>query len=249
MKLFSQTSNPAMNKSIFNRISVAESSETMTIQGAVNKVGLMLLIVVLAASYTWSLAMKGSTLTMPLMIVGVIGGLITAIVTIFKKQYSAYTAPLYALFEGLFLGAISAMFAYLYEGVVFKAVILTFGVLFALLFAYKTGVIRATEKFKSGVIAATGGIFIFYMVTFVLRLFGVQLPMLHDGGIISILISLAIVVIAALNLVLDFDFIEQGAAANAPKYFEWYGAFGLMVTLIWLYLEILRLMSLLSGRD
>lgn len=246
---FGKTSNPALNEKIFNDplfANVQDASKVMTVQGAVNKVGLMLLIILVSATITWKMAAGGSSLTMPLMILGIIGGLITAIVTIVKKQYAPVSAPLYAAFEGLFLGGISALFNHLYNGIVVQAVLLTFGIMFGLLVAYKTGLVKATERFKKGVMAATFGVAMMYLLTFILGLFGIELPFIHDGGGISIFISLVIVVIAALNLVLDFDFIEQGALARAPKFMEWYGAFGLMVTLIWLYLELLRLLSMLN---
>ena len=177
------------------------------------------------------------------MLGGAIGGFILALVTIFKKQWSPITAPLYALVEGFFLGAISAVYNAQFQGIVLQAIMLTFGIMFALLFAYRSGLIKATENFKLGVTAATGGIALIYIATLVLRLFGIQVPFIHDSGLIGIGFSLVVVVIASLNLVLDFDFIESGVEAGAPKYMEWYGAFGLMVTLVWLYLELLRLLS------
>jgi uncharacterized YccA/Bax inhibitor family protein len=178
-----------------------------------------------------------------------IGGLIAALVTIFKKSWAGITTPLYALFEGLVLGGLSAIFEAQFPGIVLQAVGLTFGTLFCLLLAYSTRLIRATENFKLGVVAATGAIALIYLASFVLRLFGINIPYIHDGGLIGIAFSLFVVVVAALNLVLDFDFIESGAANGAPKYMEWYGAFGLMVTLIWLYIEMLRLLSKLRSRN
>jgi uncharacterized YccA/Bax inhibitor family protein len=164
-------------------------------------------------------------------------------VTIFKKEWSPVLAPAYALVEGLFLGALSAFFEARFPGIVIQAVMLTFGTLFALLFAYRSGLIKATENFKLGVAAATGGIFLIYVASFLLGLFGIKVPYIHESGIIGIGFSLFVVVIAALNLVLDFDFIESGVEAGAPKYMEWFGAFGLMVTLVWLYVEFLRLLA------
>jgi uncharacterized YccA/Bax inhibitor family protein len=160
----------------------------------------------------------------------------------------AFTAPIYALLEGLFLGGISAIFEAQYPGIVIQAVSLTFGTLFCLLLAYRSGIIKVTENFKLGVAAATGGIALIYLATLVLGLFGVRMPFIHESGLIGIGFSLFVVVIAALNLVLDFDFIESGAKSGAPKYMEWYAAFGLMVTLIWLYIEILRLLAKLRSR-
>ena len=172
-----------------------------------------------------------------------------AIVTAFKKEWSPVTAPLYALVEGFFLGAISALYNHLYEGIVMQAVMLTFGTLFALLLAYRSGLVKATENFKLGVVAATGGIALVYLATIALSFFNIQIPLIHESGLIGIGFSLFVIVIAALNLVLDFDFIETGVEQGAPKYMEWYGAFGLMVTLVWLYIEFLRLLAKLQSRD
>ncbi|HST45904.1 MAG TPA: Bax inhibitor-1/YccA family protein, partial [Luteimonas sp.] len=164
------------------------------------------------------------------------------------KTWAPVTAPMYALVEGFFLGAISAMYNHMYNGIVLQAVMLTMGTLFALLFAYRSGLIKATENFKLGVVAATGGIALVYLATIVLGMFNINIPLIHESGLVGIGFSLVVIVIAALNLVLDFDFIETGAEQNAPKYMEWYGAFGLMVTLVWLYLEFLRLLSKLQSR-
>ena len=172
-----------------------------------------------------------------------------ALVTIFVKKASPYTAPLYALCEGLVLGGISAFYEVKFPGIVVQAVGLTFGTLFCLLAAYKSGLIRATENFKLGVVAATGGIALVYLASIVLGFFDIRIPMIHESGIVGIGFSLFVVVIAALNLVLDFDFIETGVEQGAPKYMEWYGAFGLMVTLVWLYVEFLRLLAKLQSRD
>jgi uncharacterized YccA/Bax inhibitor family protein len=185
---------------------------------------------------------------MPWMIGGAIGGFIVALITVFKKTWSPITAPIYALLEGLFIGGISSIFEAKYPGIVIQAVGLTFGTLFGLLVAYKTGFIKATENFKLGVVAATGGIALIYFVSFILGFFGVGVPFIHESGLMGIGFSLFVVVIAALNLVLDFDFIEHGAEHGAPKYMEWYAAFGLMVTLVWLYIEILRLLAKLRDR-
>jgi uncharacterized YccA/Bax inhibitor family protein len=177
------------------------------------------------------------------MYVGLFGGLIFAMATIFKKTLAPYTAPAYAVLEGLLIGGISAYAESQLKGIVFQAVALTFGTLFTMLIAYRSGLIKVTEKFRLGVVAATGAIFIVYLASFVIGFFGVNVPFINSGGTFGILFSLFVVVIAALNLVLDFDFIEQGASRGAPKYMEWYGAFGLMVTLIWLYIEFLRLLT------
>jgi len=220
----------------------------MTLQGSVVKTAILVAILLVTAAYTWSQAAAGNTtVAYGLLIGGSIGGFITALVTIFIPKVSPFTAPIYAAFEGLVLGAISAVFETMYPGVVIQAVGLSIGVLVVMLFVYGTGIIRVTEKFKIGVVAATGAVFLVYLVSMVMSLFGVKMPFIHDTGIVSIVFSLVVVVIAALNLVLDFDFIEQGVNQQAPKYMEWYGGFSLLVTLVWMYLEILRLLAKLRG--
>jgi len=222
----------------------------MTIQGTVNKTGVLLVCLLIPAAWIWQKfnATEAPAAVYPWVMGGLIGGLVFALVTVFKKEWAGITAPLYAAFEGLLLGGVSAIFEARYPGIVIQAVGLTVGTLFSLLFAYKTGFIRATENFKLGVVAATGGIFLLYMVSFIMSFFGGSIGFIHSSGTFGILFSLFVVVVAALNLVLDFDFIEHGAAAGAPKYMEWYAAFGLMVTLIWLYLEMLRLLAKLRNR-
>jgi len=240
---FMRTSNPALNEKAFKgQVAIGEA---MTLQGTVNKTGLLLLCVVATAAWTWGLAHSNTPETVyPWMIGGVLGGFIVALVTIFKKNWAPLTAPMYALLEGFALGGISAIFEKTYHGIALQAVGLTLGVLFVMLLAYKTGLIRATQGFKIGVIAATGGIAVFYLVEMALSFFfHFQFSAINGGGFWGIAFSLFVVVIAALNLVLDFDMIETGVRGGAPKYMEWYGAFGLMVTLIWLYLEMLRLLA------
>lgn len=252
---FTKSSNPAFSDKIFAKASYGTYEETMTVSGTVNKIAMMLLLVVSAASYTWGMYFDSaptgglSSAIVPWMIGGAIGGLILALVTIFKPVWSPFTAPVYAVCEGLLLGGLSASFNALYPGIVMQAVGLTFAILFMMLFAYKSGLIKVNKKFRTGVIAATGGICIFYFATFILRIFGIDMGFAFGNSLVSIGISLFVVAIASLNLVLDFDFIEKGAEKGAPKYMEWYGAFGIMVTLIWLYLEILRLLSKLSSRN
>ncbi|HEY6387704.1 MAG TPA: Bax inhibitor-1/YccA family protein [Candidatus Acidoferrum sp.] len=240
---FMRTSNPALNEKAFKGQVVV--GEAMTLQGTVNKTGLLLLCVVGTAAWTWGLAHSNTPEAVyPWMIGGIIGGFLVALVTIFKKTWSPFTAPMYALLEGLALGGISALFEKTYPGVAIQAVGLTLGTLFVMLLAYKTGLIRATQGFKIGVIAATGGIAVFYLVEMALSFFlHVQVPAINGSGPWGIAFSLFVIAIAAFNLVLDFDMIETGVNGGAPKYMEWYGAFGLMVTLIWLYLEILRLLG------
>jgi len=242
---FNKTSNPIFGGKTFERTFADSFSETMTARGAINKTIILFLVVVFAASFTWKIAFSGGAIG-GWMIGGIIGGLIAAMVTVFKPQWAAISAPIYAVFEGLLLGGLSAMFAAMYSGIVIKAVMLTFGTLFTMLFLYKTGIVKVTEKFKMGVIAATGAVALFYFVNMIFGFFGMGFQF---GGLLGIGISLVIVGIAALNLVLDFDFIEKASHERLPKYMEWYAAFGLMVTLIWLYIEILRLLSLLANRD
>lgn len=248
-----RSGNPALSEKTFDQwrtLSVPQS-DRMTLQGTVNKTAILLGIALVTASITWKLMYDGSPLVMPLALGGALLGFIAAIVTCFKPDWSPVSAPVYAALEGLFLGGVSAAYNNAYEGIVGQAVTLTFGVMFILLMAYKSGLIKATENFKLMVVAATGGIAVLYLVSFVFSMFGMAnaIPMIHQGGMFGIGFSLFVVCIAALNLVLDFDFIESGAENGAPKFMEWYGAFGLMVTLVWLYLEILRLLSKLRGRD
>jgi uncharacterized YccA/Bax inhibitor family protein len=248
MASFMRTSNPALSEKAFK--GQVAFGEAMTLQGTVNKTGVLLLCVVATAAWTWGLSHSNTPEAVyPWMIGGFIGGFVVALVTIFKQNWAPITAPIYALLEGFVLGGISAIFELRYPGIAIQAVGLTFGTLFVMLLAYKIGIIRATQGFKTGVIAATGGIMVFYLVGTVLRLFfHYQVPVIYAGGVWGILFSLFVVTVAALNLVLDFDMIETGVNGGAPKYMEWYGAFGLMVTLIWLYLEILRLLSKASRR-
>jgi len=256
-----RTANPTLNSKTFSNMAQSTTGEVMTINGTVNKSAFLLLLLVFSASFTWKTFFNAMTtggsfevaienalpVIYPWAIGGMIGGLLFALITIFKQEWAPYTAPIYVLLEGLFLGAISAFMEAVFPGIVLQAVGLTFGTLFALLMAYKSGLIRATENFKLGVVAATGGIALIYLVSFILSFFGTTIPYIHESGWLGIGFSLFVVVIAALNLVLDFDFIEEGAESGAPKYMEWYAAFGLMVTLIWLYVEFLRLLAKLRS--
>ena len=236
-----RSGNPALAAKTFKN-AVGIGTEKMTIGGTVNKTAMSLLLLMATASYTWSNPSPA------LMIFGLFGGLIMAIITIFKKTWAPYTVSGYALLKGLALGGISRFFEMQYPGIVSQAVFLTFGILAALLLAYKSGLIKVTENFKLGVVAATGGIFFLYLISWIMSMFGGSIGFIHNNDTFGILFSLGVVVIASLNLVLDFDFIEEGAEMGAPKYMEWYGAFGLLVTLIWLYLEILRLLVKLYSR-
>ena len=238
-----RSGNPALSSKTFKNIE-GIVAEKMTIEGTINKTAMSLLLLMAAASYTW---MNPSPV---LIMLGFIGGLIMAIITIFKKTWAQYTVSGYALLEGLALGGVSRIFEENYPGIASQAIFLTFGILAALLLAYKTGVIKPTENFKLGVFAATGGIFIMYLISFIMSFFGSGMSIMNpnNASMMSIGFSLFVVVIASLNLVLDFEFIEEGAERGAPQYMEWYGAFGLLVTLIWLYLEILRLLAKLYSR-
>ena len=245
--------NPAINEKVFNNISIANDQELMTVNGAMKKFGLMLIMVLGAASFTWGLYYQlGGQAVMPWAVGSSIGGFIVAMIIIFKKSWAPYLALAYALLQGLFLGAISAVFDDAfhdkYPGIVMQAVLLTFGVGIGMFALYYFRIIKATNTFKKIVIGATIGIALFYLVAMIMNMFGGEMPYLHSNGAMGIGISVFVVVIAALNLVLDFDLIEQGATQGAPKYFEWYCAFGLMVTIIWLYLEILKLLSKLASR-
>jgi uncharacterized YccA/Bax inhibitor family protein len=244
-----RSGNPALGADTFRDASIGRSTgDVMTVGGTVNKTGVCLLVLMAAATYTWNLGMSGDPAARTYMMVGVIGGLIAAMATVFKKEWAPVTAPAYAALEGLALGGISAVFETRYPGIVSQAVFLTFGTLAALLLAYRSGFIRATENFKLGVFAATGGIALLYLIGFVMSFFGARIPLIHESGTVGIVFSLFVVTVAALNLVLDFDFIEQGAERGAPRFMEWYAAFGLLVTLVWLYLEILHLLSKLQER-
>lgn len=248
---FFKSGNPALSEKSFQNSIVTSSGETMTVRGTMNKFGFMFLMVMGTAFYSWSEFYRGGNVV-PLLWTGAIGGLIIAFVIIFKKQWSPYLAPAYALLEGLFLGAISAFyndaFADQAPNLIMNAVGLTFGTAISMYMLYNFKIIRATEKFKAIIFTATAGIMVFYLIALVLRMFGINLAFLHEGSAFGIGFSLFVVAIAALNLILDFDMIEKGSEAGAPKYMEWYGAFGLMVTIIWLYLEILRLLAKLSSR-
>jgi uncharacterized YccA/Bax inhibitor family protein len=247
-----RTANPALNDKTFSQFGAGfahEASDVMTLQGTVFKTGFLLAILTAAGAITWKMTYQNPAGAYPWLIGGLIGGLIFGLITAFKPTASPYTAPVYAACEGLFLGAISALFEQMYPGIVVQAVGLTFGTLAALLIAYTSRLIKPTENFKLGIAAATGAIFLVYMVSMVMNMFGsTGIGFIHDSGPIGIGFSVVVVVIAALNLVLDFDFIETGVERGAPKYMEWYGAFGLLVTLVWLYLEILRLLAKLRQR-
>jgi uncharacterized YccA/Bax inhibitor family protein len=241
------TSNPTLTPNVFTSSGVA-AGVPMTVQGAVNKTILFVMLVFVAALYTWRQAETDPTTVMPWMIGGCLVGLVMAFTTYFKPQWSAVTGSVYAVAEGLALGGISAFYETRFHGIVLQAVLLTAGTLLAMLGLYTTRLVQPTAKFQMGVMAATGGIFLAYVVTMVLGFFHIQVPFIHSNGWMGIGFSVFVVIIAALNLIIDFGVIEQGAANRAPKFMEWYSAFGLLVTLVWLYLEILRLLSKLASR-
>ena len=238
-----RSNNPVLKEKVF--AGAIPSGEAMSIQGTVNKTGLLLLFVVVTAAWTWGLSHSETPeAAYPWMLGGALIGFVIAMVTVFKQTWAPITAPVYALCQGLFLGGISAIFERSYPGIAMQAISLTFGVMFVLLLAYKFGIVRATRGFKLGVVAATGAIAVVYLVSMVANLFfHTQFSFLYSNSPLSIGISVVVVIVAALNLILDFDMIENAARMGAPKYMEWYGAFGMMVTLIWLYLEILRLLA------
>ncbi|MFC1576963.1 Bax inhibitor-1/YccA family protein [Candidatus Omnitrophota bacterium] len=239
-----RTGNPALAGDAFTGVDSYSRTDTMTIQGTVNKSLILLLLVFASASWVW----RNPENLLPFLWPALIAGFIIAMVTIFKKEWAPVTAPIYALAEGVVLGCVSSFFEKAYPGIVTQAVGLTFGTLFALLLVYKSGLIKVTDNFRLGVFAATGGIALYYFISIILGFFGIRAPMIYDSGMLGIGFSVFVIIIAALNLVLDFDYIEKASESGAPKYMEWYGAFALMVTLIWLYMEILRLLSKMRRR-
>lgn len=244
-----RTTNPTLNSKKFRGIASVSADQAMTLAGTSQKSLLLLGLLVLSGAFSWQVAINNpGALMFPLM-GGAIGGLVVAMLTVFKPQWSPFTAPAYALLEGLVLGAVSALYDAQYNGIVMQAVLLTLGVFFAMHSMYTLGWIKVTEQFRTGVFAATAGIAIVYLISWVLGFFGIHLSFMHDSSPLSIGISLLVTGVAALNLVLDFDVIDQGVKARAPKFMEWYASFGLLVTLVWLYLEIIRLLGKLRSRD
>lgn len=251
---FDKTSNPTLGEKIIKDYAFAATDRAMTVQGTINKIALLLALVVGAAAFTWGKVMTnidGASVITGVngwMTGGCLSAFVLAIVISFKKEWAPFLSPVYAVCEGLCIGALSAFFEVMFPGLVMRAVLLTFSVMFAMLFLYKTRIVRVTQRFRTIVLAATIGIAFAYLISFIIGLFGVNMNFMYGGGSLGIIISLVIVAVAALNLALDFDFIEKGAESNLPSYFEWYGAFGLMVTLIWLYIEILRLLAIVANR-
>lgn len=244
-----RTANPTLNDKVFANAPAAAGGQVMTLQGAVNKTFILALLLVISGGFSWQFVQANPQLSGMLSIGSALVGFVLVMASSFKPTWSPVVAPAYGLVEGVFVGVISARYSALYDGIVLQAALLTLGILFALLFAYQSRLIKATENFKLGLVAATGGIAIVYLASIVLSFFGIQIPLIHQSGLVGIGFSLVVVVIAALNLVLDFDFIENGVAQGAPKYMEWQSALGLLVTIVWLYIEMLRLLSKLRSRD
>ena len=245
------TSNPTLTDKIFRSAGVAGTqTESMTISGTINKTLILLALTIISAGWIWGKVMADPTASFQgWMIGGAIGGFVLALIISFKREWAGYLAPAYALLEGLFLGAISAFFEAMYPGLVLRAVMLTLTVMLVMLSAYRSGWINVNEKFRSILFAATAGIALAYLATWILGFFGIHFAAMYDSSPLGIGISLVIVAVAALNLLLDFGFIEKGSSANLPKHMEWYAAFGLMVTLIWLYIEMLRLLARFANRE
>lgn len=241
-----RTTNPILNERAFSGVA-AHGADAMTINGAIQKTAALLFLVLCSGAYTWTVARAdGAGSAMPLAMGGLIGAFVSVLVMTFKKEWSPILAPAYALCEGLLLGAISAIYETQFHGIVLTSAMLTLGTLGVMLFLYRMGWVRATEKFKMGVIAATMAIFLTYAVCMVLHLFNREVPFIHEGGAFGIGFSLIVVGVAALNLILDFDLIERGAESGAPRYMEWFSATALLVTIVWLYIEMLRLLSKLN---
>ena len=246
LRMRGRSGNPTLSDATFAGFETT-GAKTMSLQGTVNKVGILLALVIGGALFTWNQFYSTGSAGF-LMPVGLFGGMIFAVITMFRPTLAMYTAPIYAILQGLFLGGISAAFESMYPGIVIQATGLTFGTLASLLVLYKTGGIKPTENFRLMIVSATMGIAVLYAISFVMSLFGSGIGFIHSNGLFGIGFSLFVVGIAAMNLVLDFDFIEDGAERGAPRYMEWFGAFALMVTLIWLYLEMLRLLAKIRSR-
>ncbi|MFO7723887.1 MAG: Bax inhibitor-1/YccA family protein [Bacteroidales bacterium] len=245
MALF-KSGNPALNENIFVIAGkAAKDNRVMTLQGTVNKTALLMMIVVFTSFYTWNLFMTTLDVARinPYVFTGIIGSLVLSVVIIIRKKWAPFLSPLHAIMQGLFLGALSAMYEYLIPGIVMQALLLTFGILSALLIVYKLRILKPTENLKLFVVAGTAGLALYYVANLALSFAGIRLPFIHENSVWGILFNVFAIVMASLNLVVDFDFIEHGVDSRAPKYMEWYGAFGLMITIIWLYIEILSLLA------
>lgn len=252
------TSNPALNERALRRAQKLTGEGVMTVMGAVRKTALLTFVLIAAATYTWwRAANDGGQALGNVIAIGAIGGLIVGFATVFKPAWSPYTAPLYAVLEGLAIGGISMIYSSAsfsfrgvqgYPGIALQAAALTFGVLAVMLVLYRAGVIHATEKFRSVIMTAMLGIVAYYVLSFIVGFFGITMPLIHSNGLGGIAFSLFVCGIAGFSLILDFDAVERAANAQAPAYYEWYTAFGLLVGLVWLYLELLRLLAKFAGR-
>jgi len=239
-----RSGNPVLSNSTFTDVTQRGYSRPMTLGGVINRSILLLLLVAGTAAGVWTYSNSHPSAIYPMVMVGTLGGFVVAMVTTFKRDWAPFTAPVYAVLEGVFIGGISLVMERQFPGLVLQAVLLTFGVMLALLAAYQSRIIRPSQTFKAVIVGATFGIVIVYLISMVLQLFfHTGIPPIHDSGPVGIIFSLVVVGIAALNLVLDFDFIENGVASGAPKWMEWYAAFALTVTLVWLYIEVLRLLA------
>lgn len=253
------TANPALSEKAFERavadwapptglpVDVGRQGDVMTVRGTVWATASLLAVVLATGVIGWNSVergLQGQPIAFPgWLMLAIFGGLGVAVLTIFKPNLARFTAPLYAAIQGLVLGSISAVYDGAYDGIVLQAVGLTLGVMALMLFLYASRIIQVTDKLRMGVVAATGAIMLVYLVSIVINLFGGTAPFIHDTGAVGILISLVIVGVAAFNFLLDFDFIERASASGAPRRMEWFAAFGLLVTLVWLYLEMLRLLA------
>ena len=250
MALF-KSGNPALNEKTFSKSLAYQDADSMTVNGTLNKFGILFLLTLASAGFSWKMVYSGVDVT-PYIWPCVIGTLGIAVLLVFKMQWAPYLAPAYAIIKGFAVGVISAFYNHAFDkiapNIIMQAVALTFGVVIAMYALYRFKVIQATPLFKKIVITATLGIAVFYLIAFVLSRFNINIPFLHEGSTFGIIFSLIVVGLAAMNLIIDFDFIENGAKAGAPKFMEWYAAFGLLVTIIWLYIEILRLLAKLSSR-
>lgn len=245
-----RTGNPALKDDTFSKVSVYAEQSRMTLMGTVNKSFILLLLVILSATWSWSYLPTISTSASSVILTGsIVLGFIVSLICVFKPRQAFILGPMYAVLEGVFLGNISRLYNVAFDGIVVQAVLLTLSIFFVLLMLYRLKLIQATKNFRLMVVSATIGIGIVYFITFILSLFGVYIPYIHSNGTVGLIISIFVVTMAALNLVLDFDFIERGVEHGSPKYMEWYGAFGLVVTLVWLYLEVLRLLAKMRSRD
>ncbi|MFN9709789.1 MAG: Bax inhibitor-1/YccA family protein [Bacteroidota bacterium] len=251
MSIF-KSGNPTLSEKQFQQNVYVQDGQQMTVKGTMNKFGFLMLMLSAGAFFAWNWHAQGKNIV-PLMMGGAIGGLVVAIVIMFKKSWSGFLAPAYGILEGLFVGGVSAFFNHMfqesYPDIIIHAVGLTLAVALTMYLLYAFRIIKVTDRLRSIILIATVSIAVFYLITWILGFFDIQFAFLHEGSTMGIIFSLVVIVIAALNLLLDFDMIEQGSAAGAPKYMEWYAGFGLLVTLVWLYIEILRLLTKLNSRD